>query len=326
MAELNSFLEVKNLAVTFRGESGKAKALKGLSYTLKKGGTLAVVGESGSGKSVHALSILRLLPQYASVNGEILFEGRDIMNMSGSELRALRGGDIAMVFQDPSSALNPILNIYTQIKEVLAVHNICPPSESEETVAKLLTEVGIDNAEQKMYSYPHEFSGGQRQRIMIAMALAGRPKLLIADEPTTALDVTIQAQIMELLARIQKDRGMALIFITHNLALASQIAEEVLVLYSGLAVEKGGKDDVFGSPRHPYTCGLMGSVPDVDNKAGKLLAIEGTAPSAGESCLGCAFEPRCKKSMEKCKTAAPALYDVNGVNVRCFLFDHDNRS
>lgn len=317
----NSVLEIKDLNITFNSYGKKLSVLKGLSYTLKKGATLCVVGESGCGKTVHALSILQLLEPNAAVKGQVVFEGKNILKASSSEIRKVRGARIAMIFQDPMSSLNPVLTIGRQIEETLTAHGCADKKDASAKAVKLLADVGINEGGKKLNLYPHEFSGGQRQRIMIAMALACDPDILIADEPTTALDVTIQQQIIALLKDLQKQKGMALIFITHNLALVSKLGGDVLVLYAGQMAEYSKAEHIFNNPAHPYTKGLLACAKGLENGDEVLPAIEGNPPAAGTYFEGCPFEPRCKEKLEKCGVKNPLVFKKNGSLCRCWLLE-----
>ncbi|MGB2579837.1 oligopeptide/dipeptide ABC transporter ATP-binding protein [Elusimicrobium simillimum] len=316
-------LEIKNLSVSFNSFGKKTKVLSALNYTLYAGQTLSVVGESGSGKTVHALSILGLLGDTAKVEGEIIFEGKNLLKLSSKQMRDIRGRRIAMIFQDPMTSLNPVLTIGNQIAETLLAHNQADKKTVESKVIDLLEQVEIKDGGAKYNSYPHEFSGGQRQRIMIAMALACAPDILIADEPTTALDVTIQKQIITLLKNLQTQRNMALIFITHNLALVSELGGNVLVLYAGQSAEESTANELFSKPLHPYSLGLIESAVPAKTGQNRLHAIEGAPPVAGEVFTGCPFEPRCKKRMPKCAASNPPVFTLNGRKTRCYLSEND---
>jgi oligopeptide transport system ATP-binding protein len=306
-------LEVKNLATQFTTRDGIVKAVDGVTFTLKAGETLGVVGESGSGKSVTALSIMRLLqePQGKIVSGEVLFKGEDIVKMTDTQVRELRGDRIAMIFQDPMTSLNPVYRIDRQIGESLMLHKGMSKKEAFERTVELLELVGIPHPRDRARDYPHQFSGGMRQRAMIAMALACDPDILIADEPTTALDVTIQAQILDLMMEMQQRTGAAIIMITHDLGVVADMANDVMVMYAGKQVEYGTADQVFYNPRHPYTWGLLASLPrhDVDEK-GALNPISGQPPSLINVPQGCAFHPRCQYARADCRERIPALVDM----------------
>ena len=306
-------LEVDNLHMHFFTRDGVVKAVDGVSFTLEPGRTLGVVGESGSGKSVTAMSILRLIPEPPGkvVSGDIRFKGESILAMSDREQRKLRGNRIAMIFQDPMTSLNPVHRIGKQIAEPLRLHKGMTRKEAWAAAVELLAQVGIPQAAERARNYPHEFSGGMRQRAMIAMALACGPDILIADEPTTALDVTIQAQIMDLMQEIQKRTKSAIILITHDLGVVADMADHILVMYAGKAVEFGEADDVFYNPLHPYTWGLLESLPrhDVDDK-GALCPIKGSPPSLINLPPGCAFGPRCAYAQPLCHSSAPLFAEI----------------
>jgi len=306
-------LEVDDLHMYFYTRDGVVKAVDGVSFTLEPGETLGVVGESGSGKSVKAMSIMRLIPEPPGkvVSGDIRFKGESILSMTDKEQRTLRGNRIAMIFQDPMTSLNPVHRIGKQIAEPLRLHKGMNRKDSWAAAVELLRQVGIPQAEQRARNYPHEFSGGMRQRAMIAMALACGPDILIADEPTTALDVTIQAQILELMQDIQKRTESAIILITHDLGVVADMADHILVMYAGRAVEFGTADQVFYNPLHPYTWGLLDSLPrhDVDDK-GMLSPIKGSPPSLIRLPEGCAFSPRCAYASPECKSHSGRLVEM----------------
>jgi oligopeptide transport system ATP-binding protein len=306
-------LELDDLHMHFFTRDGVVKAVDGVTFTLEAGKTLGVVGESGSGKSVTALSIMRLIPEPPGkvVSGDIRFKGQSVIKMSEKEQRQLRGNRIAMIFQDPMTSLNPVYRIGKQIAEPLRLHKGMSKSDAWAAAVELLAQVGIPQAEERARNYPHEFSGGMRQRAMIAMALACGPDILIADEPTTALDVTIQAQILELMEAIQKRTESAIIMITHDLGVVADMADHILVMYGGKAVEYGPAYDVFYRPLHPYTWGLLESLPrhDVDDK-GALCPINGQPPSLITLPAGCAFSPRCGHATPMCRTKPPALTEI----------------
>ena len=290
-------MEVKNLVTRFYTQEGTVYAVNDVSYKLEEGETLGVVGESGSGKSVHALSIMRLIPSPPGkiVNGEVNFLGKNLLKLSNDEMRLVRGADIAMVFQDPMTSLNPVLTVGTQITEALKLHRAMNDKQSIERAAELLNLVGIPDAKRRLKNYPHQFSGGMRQRVMIAMALSCDPKLLIADEPTTALDVTIQAQILDLVKRLRDELGMAMIWISHDLGVVAGLSKTVQVMYGGRIVERGPVEEVFKDTRHPYTLGLLKSLPRHDQRQGdeKLTQIEGSPPDMRKEPKGCPFAARC---------------------------------
>ena len=306
-------LEVKELQTQFFTQDGVVKAVDGVSFHVDEGETLGIVGESGCGKSVSVLSVMRLIPQPPGkiVGGEVLFDGRDLLDVSDDEIRKVRGNRIAMIFQDPMTSLNPVLTIGRQICEALELHMGMNKEEARQRSADLLTMVGIPEAEARLDDYPHQFSGGMRQRAMIAMGLACDPQLLIADEPTTALDVTIQAQIVELVKRLRDEIGMAIIWITHDLGVVAGLADRMMVMYAGHAVEEAPVKDVYGDPRHPYTIGLLGSLPRLDEiRDEKLASIEGLPPDLIDLPPGCPFEPRCVYAIDRCREETPQLEPV----------------
>jgi oligopeptide transport system ATP-binding protein len=311
---LGVLMEVKDLVTRFYTQEGIVYAVNGVSYVLNEGETLGVVGESGSGKSVHALSIMGLIPDPPGKveGGEVIFHGRDLLKLPKDEMRLVRGAEIAMVFQDPMTSLNPVLTIGTQITEALKLHLGMGNSQAETRAAELLDMVGIPDARKRLKAYPHQFSGGMRQRVMIAMALSCNPKLLIADEPTTALDVTIQAQIVELIKQLRDEFGMAIIWITHDLGVVAGIADAIKVMYGGRIMESGGIKEVFGDTRHPYTLGLLKSLPRLDRRSGseRLLQIEGSPPDMRREPTGCPFAARCPNVIDKCWAEQPPLDSV----------------
>ncbi|MBL8154603.1 MAG: ABC transporter ATP-binding protein [Anaerolineae bacterium] len=304
-------MEVKDLVTRFYTQEGTVYAVNGVSYVLHEGETLGVVGESGSGKSVHVLSIMGLIPTPPGKieSGIVTFRGRDLLKLSADEMRAVRGAEIAMVFQDPMTSLNPVLTIGTQITEALKLHMGMSDKEATDRATDLLAMVGIPDPRKRLANYPHQFSGGMRQRAMIAMALSCNPKLLIADEPTTALDVTIQAQILDLVRRLRDEIGMAMIWITHDLGIVAGLADTVQVMYGGIIVERGPTREVFKDTRHPYTLGLLKSLPRLDRRSGgeKLNQIEGSPPDMRKPLKGCPFAPRCPYRIDRCTEELPAL-------------------
>ncbi len=306
-------LEVNGLQTQFFTQDGVVKAVDGVSFYVNEGETLGIVGESGCGKSVSVLSVMRLIPQPPGkiVGGEVLFEGEDLLHVNDDEIRRVRGNKIAMIFQDPMTSLNPVLTIGRQINEALELHMGMSKEEARKRSAELLSMVGIPEADMRLDDYPHQFSGGMRQRAMIAMGLACNPQLLIADEPTTALDVTIQAQIVDLVKRLRDEIGMAIIWITHDLGVVAGLADRMMVMYAGHAVEEAPVKEVYADPRHPYTIGLLGSLPRLDEiREEKLKSIEGLPPDLIDLPPGCPFEPRCVWSIEKCKNVRPELEPV----------------
>ncbi len=300
-------LEVKDLKVSFRTEDGLVKAVDGVSFTLSQGEVLGIVGESGSGKSVTMMTVMRLINDpNARFEGEVLYKGRDIMKVPNDRMREIRGGDLAMIFQDPMTSLNPVYRVGEQICEAILTHQHVDKSQARKRAVDLLREVGIPQPDRRVDDFPHQFSGGMRQRAMIAMALANNPDILIADEPTTALDVTIQAQILELIGKLKDDFNSAVILITHDLGVVADIADRIGVMYAGRIVEFGNKRDLFYDPQHPYTWGLLGSIPRLDRpKQERLHSIEGMPPSLIHPPEGCKFRPRCPHAFEKCMQEPP---------------------
>lgn len=321
MADATIPLEIRNLTVDFETDAARVRALSDFGYTISRGQTLAVVGESGSGKTVHALSIMGLLPMPPAriVSGSVLFKGKELLGLPQGELRKIRGAAISMIFQDPMTSLNPVLTIGRQITETLLAHNACRKPEAPALAAQLLAKVGIPNPVKKLTSYPHQFSGGMRQRVMIAMALACNPDVLIADEPTTALDVTIQAQILELIDSMKKQSDMAVVLITHNLGIVAEHAEQVMVMYAGRIMETAATKRIFERPAHPYTKGLLNSIPSLFKTEERLSTIAGQ-PSPAFSFTGCAFAARCPAKMAICDTEEPPMFDLEeGQRSRCWL-------
>lgn len=308
-----ALLEIKDLAISFYNKAGEVQAVRGISYTLQKGEVLGIVGESGSGKSVSSHGILRLTPDTGKVKqGQILFHGKDILKMSKKELQELRGNKIAMIFQDPMTSLDPLFTVEYQLNESLKKHTNLNAQERKKRMIELLQLVGINQPERRIKQYPYEFSGGMRQRVMIAMALSCDPELLIADEPTTALDVTIQAQIVELLKELKDKLGMAIIFITHDLGVVSDICDKIIVMYAGKIVEEGKSRQIFYEKSHPYTEGLLASVPKLESDVNeKLKPIKGNPPDM--SCIrpGCSFAPRCSCAMQICVKEEPPVVKLN---------------
>ncbi len=318
-----ALLEVKNLRTTFRTEDGPVTAVNGLSFSLGAGETLGIVGESGSGKSVTSLSIMRLLARNAAVTADgLFFEGKDLLHASEAEMRKIRGYKIAMIFQDPMTSLNPVLTIGDQIAEAVRLHLGLNKKESRDRAVEMLEKVRIPSPRARLGDYPHQFSGGMRQRVMIAMALSCSPQLLIADEPTTALDVTIQAQILELMNEMQQETGAAIVLITHDLGVVAEVCKNVLVMYGGNMVEYGTAEQIFENPRMPYTQGLLASLPRVDDSEHRRLEpIKGQPPNLLRLPPGCAFAPRCTYRMPICAEPVP-LYDFGDGHVaRCYLYD-----
>jgi oligopeptide/dipeptide ABC transporter ATP-binding protein len=317
-------LQVEDLRTYFRTPNGTARAVDGVSFTIDPGETVGIVGESGCGKSMTALSILQLVPEPAGYidGGRILFEGSDLLDLTWSQMRAIRGSGISMIFQEPMTSLNAVFTIGWQLREVMETHGTAKGEEAQRRAIELLDRVRIPNAAQIVRQYPHELSGGMRQRVMIAMALANRPKLLIADEPTTALDVTVQAQILELLRDLQADFGMSVLLITHDLGIVAKMAQKVVVMYAGQVVESAPTAQLFRNPQHPYTEGLFASLPTRALRGHDLHTLEGTVPQATNWPPACRFEPRCPYRWGTCATAAPRyLSSEPEHSVRCHLYD-----
>jgi len=323
-------LDVQGLETTFKTPEGIVHAVNGVSFGLKEGETLGVVGESGCGKSVTMLSVLGLIPSPPGEikSGSANFFGNDLLKMSKDEIRNIRGSQIGMVFQDPMTSLNPVLTIGKQLEEPLMLHLSMTKKQAEDRATELLTMVGIPNARERLKDYPHQYSGGMRQRVMIAMALSCTPQILIADEPTTALDVTIQAQIMDLVKRLRSELGMAIVWITHDLGVVAGLAQRVVVMYGGLVIEEAMVTDLFANPSHPYTIGLLGSLPRVDERQHtKLFSIEGSPPVLYQKPSACPFAPRCKWAMERCWKENPTLEFVAPEHrVACWVDTKTGRS
>ena len=317
-------LSVRELQTYFFTDAGVARAVDGVSFDVHPGKTLALVGESGCGKSITALSILRLIPEPPGriVGGSILFEGRDLLMANASDMRTLRGNAISMVFQEPMTSLNPVFRVGDQIGAVLRLHRGLSKMQARQAVVDLLAQVGIPAPEERVDNYPHQMSGGMRQRVMIAMALACDPKVLIADEPTTALDVTIQAQILDLLRKLQRERGMAIILITHDLGVVAESADDVAIMYAGRIIEQAPVRELFANRSHPYTQGLFDSLPEVGAERARLQAIRGNVPPATQFPAGCRFHPRCPHAMTVCTSDEPALFNI-GENHRCACWLRD---
>ena len=319
----DALLSVRNLKTYFYTDEGVVRAVDGLSYDLQRGEVLGVVGESGCGKSVHALSVMRLIPMPPGkiVDGEILFEGRNLLRLSDEEMRKIRGNRIAMIFQEPMTSLNPVLTIGEQIAEAVMLHQRLDKRAAWDRAADMLDRVKIPLAKQRVRDYPHQFSGGMRQRVMIAMALSCNPSILIADEPTTALDVTIQAQILDLMRELQREFGMSIIFITHNLGVVAEMCDNVVVMYAGRPIEHTDVRSTFREPKHPYTWGLLHSVPKLYIRQERLIPIEGQPPSLIDLPAGCPFAPRCPFVMDVCVQADPPDYNVGpGHTAKCYLY------
>ncbi|RDW20451.1 ABC transporter ATP-binding protein [Oceanobacillus chungangensis] len=323
---MSKLLEVKDLKVSFNTYNGEVQAVRGVSFDLNKGETLAIVGESGSGKSVTSTTLMGLLPKPHGFvkSGQILFEGEDLVKKSAKEMQEIRGNDIAMVFQDPMSSLNPTMKVGNQIMEGLIKHQNMNRADAKKKATELLELVGIPQPDVRMNQFPHQFSGGMRQRVVIAIALACNPKLLIADEPTTALDVTIQAQILELMKKVQEETNSALIFITHDLGVVANVADRVAVMYAGKVVEVGTVDDIFYNPKHPYTWGLLGSMPTLDSTDEELYAIPGSPPDLLNPPKGDAFAPRNKFALEIDTVMEPPMFKVSDTHYAATWLLHED--
>ena len=324
---MEPILQIENLKTSFMTSNGEVQAVRGVSFSVGKGEIVGLVGESGSGKSVTSMSILKLLADTARIKeGKILFEGEDLTQYSKAQMRKIRGGKISMIFQDPMSSLNPLIPVGKQVAEMIREHH---PEKSKEDIKKevleLFARVRIPEPEKRYKSFPHEFSGGMRQRVMIAMALANRPELLIADEPTTALDVTIQDQILKQLRELKKEYGTSIIFITHDLGVVAELCDRVVVLYGGLVMEEASVFDIFENPRHPYTLGLLASIPSLDqDKSRRLKPIPGSPPDMTKPPAGCPFAPRCPYARVVCGRELPEMTEISGDHrSRCWLLDAD---
>ena len=318
----NNILEIKNLHTYFYTDSGVIKSVDGVDIELREGTTLGIVGESGSGKSVTALSVMGLLMGTTGkvAEGEILFEGRDLTKLDDEERRKMRGEKISMIFQEPMTSLNPVMKIGDQITECILMHNNISKQEAWDKAVEMLKLTGVPRVERMMKEYPFQLSGGQRQRVMIAMALVCKPKILIADEPTTALDVTIQAQILDLMENLKQKTGTSILFITHDLGVVAEVCDDVVVMYSGRVVEKGDVRSIFASPSHPYTKGLLASIPKLGECAEELESIPCNVPNPKYMPQGCKFAPRCSCAFDKCREEEPGFYDVGeGHMSRCWL-------
>lgn len=322
----DALVKVENLRTHFYTEDGEVPAVDGVDFYINRGETLGVVGESGCGKSVTSLSIMRLIPDPPGKilkGSSIEFEGEELLTKRESAMRKIRGNDISMIFQEPMTSLNPVYTCGDQIMEAIILHQGLSEREARAQAIDMLKLVGIPDPDKRVDEYPHQLSGGMRQRIMIAMALSCNPKLLIADEPTTALDVTIQAQILELMKRLKDELGMAIMLITHDLGVIAEMAERVVVMYAGKIVEEGNVFDIFADPQHPYTEGLLNSIPRLDRPGGRLHVIEGVVPNPLNMPVGCYFNPRCPYVMDVCRAKQPELQEVDGRRVACWLHDED---
>lgn len=325
---MEALLQVRNLQVSYHTYQGTVQAVRGISMDVMPNDTIAIVGESGCGKSVTGKSILQLIQSPGEIlsDSEIRFDGRDVLKMDQKELNSFRGGEASIIFQDALAALNPTMTVGNQIMENLMLHRKMKKQEARENAISLLDQVGISDAKNRVKQFPHEFSGGMRQRVMIAIAFACQPRLLIADEPTTALDVTVQAQILRLISEMQQEQGISVIIITHDLGVVASMAKRIYVMYSGLIMESGSSHDIFYEPRHPYTKALLEAVPKLDLKnKQELITIEGTPPDLLHPPVGCAFAPRCQYAMPACRKAMPPLTEFNGGHsASCWL--HDSRA
>ncbi len=323
---MDEILKVEGLKTSFMTSSGEVQAVRGVSFGVRKGEILGIVGESGSGKSVTSMTILRLLADIARIKeGAIRFEGQDLTKVSEKEMRAIRGQKIAMIFQDPMSSLNPLVPVGKQVAEIMKIHHPeMKPEQLKQRTLELFEQVRIPEAAKRLRSYPHEFSGGMRQRVMIAMALANRPDLLIADEPTTALDVTIQDQILKQLRSLQREYGTSIIFITHDLGVVAELCDRVVVMYGGLIMEEAPIEEIFANPLHPYTMGLLASIPGVHkDKSERLQSIAGSPPDMTSPPAGCPFAPRCPYARNICAAECPPYVQAGGHRAMCWLLQPD---
>ncbi|MHC1762291.1 MAG: ABC transporter ATP-binding protein [Negativicutes bacterium] len=316
-------LQVNHLKIQFRTQHNTAVVVDDVSFVVREGETLGIVGESGCGKSVTALSILRLLPHAIGsiAGGEILYKGGDLAKKSNKEMCAIRGAEIAMIFQDSMTSLNPVLTIGKQLEETISVHNRLSGEEIKKKALDMLTKVGISSPEQRLNEFPHQLSGGMRQRVMIAMALSCNPSLLIADEPTTALDVTIQAQIIKLMVELKRSIHTAIILITHDMGVVAEMADHIMVMYAGKVMEYGAARQIFKNPLHPYTRGLLASIPRLDRDSDRLFTIEGTVPTPARMPKGCRFCARCTQAMPVCADHPPPVYRLGGQQVQCWKYE-----
>ena len=318
-----NLIEVKKLVTQFSGKNGTVTAVDGVSFSIKKGETLGVVGESGCGKSVTSMSILRLIPSHSGkiASGEILFKGKDLTQITDKEMRQIRGNEIAMIFQDSMTGLNPVMTVGKQLVETITAHTTMEKKEAWEKAEEMLMKVGIPSPGQRLKEYPHQLSGGMRQRVMIAMALSCNAALFIADEPTTALDVTIQAQILELMREVKEKENKSIMLITHDMGVVAEMADDVMVMYAGKEMEYGGVKKIFREPLHPYTQGLLMSIPRLDQDSSeRLFNIPGSVPDLNDMPKGCRFCTRCKFACDKCFEQEPDLYEVGDQKVRCWKY------
>lgn len=323
---MENLLEIRDLKTSFFTHVGEVKAVGGISFTLKKGQAVGIVGESGSGKSVSMMSLMRLLSDNGKIiNGEIIFDNKDLVRLKEKDMEKIRGNDIGMIFQDPMTSLNPVYTIGKQVIEPLMKHKAMTKTEAYNTALKMLSIVGIPSPEKRMTQYPHEFSGGMRQRVMIAMAMVCNPKLLIADEPTTALDVTIQAQILELMKDLKEKINTSIILITHDLGVVADVCDDINVMYGGLIIEKGSKEDIFYHPKHPYTWGLLKSIPNPKSQLKeRLKPIDGQPPDLLKPPVGCPFAPRCEYAMKMCLAKRPPFFNINKYHTSACWLNHSN--
>ncbi len=325
---MDTLLKIEGLTTEFMTDEGSARAVDGAGFEIGYGETVGLVGESGCGKSVTALSIMRLIsdPPGRITNGSILFEGRDLLSLTEKEMRKIRGNEIAMIFQEPLTSLNPVFTCGEQIREAISLHQRVGRKQSHEKAVEMLCLVRIPDPEQRYYSYPHQMSGGMRQRVMIAMALSCQPKLLIADEPSTALDVSVQAQIMELLVDLKEEMSMSVLLITHDLAVVAQMAEKVIIMYAGTAVEQAPVRELFSDPQHPYTRGLLASIPRLNSGVSRLPVIDGKVPDPLRLPPGCRFSDRCSKRESRCFRQEPPMFRTGEQHfVKCWLYEGKNR-
>ncbi|NRF94409.1 ABC transporter ATP-binding protein [Paenibacillus frigoriresistens] len=313
-------LNITELSISFKQSQKKVTIVDRINISLEAGKTLGVVGESGCGKSVTSLSVMRLLGKNAEISGKIRFQDTDLLSLTEKEMQKIRGNDIAMIFQEPMTSLNPLYKIGRQISEPLTKHRALSKQEAKEKAIELLKEVGIPRAAEIFSEYPHQLSGGMRQRVMIAMAMACNPKVLIADEPTTALDVTIQAQILELMKKVKREHGTAILLITHDMGVVAEMCDRVIVMYAGQIVEEADVKSLFREPKHPYTIGLMNSIPELNADKDRLESIPGSVPSAQEMPKGCRFAPRCSKAMDICREVPHLLAVTDSHKCRCWLY------
>lgn len=317
---MTTILEVEQLRTRFRTDNGVVSVVDGVDFSIRAGETLGVVGESGCGKSVTSLSIMRLLPPNGSSGGSIRFNGKNVLELSEKEMQTVRGNEIAMIFQEPMTSLNPLHTVGKQIEEAVILHTKVSRAQAKERAIAMLKAVGMPRAEEIYGEFPHQLSGGMRQRVMIAMAMSCDPKLIIADEPTTALDVTIQAQILDLMRNLKEKTGTSIMLITHDLGVVAEMCDRVIVMYAGQVVEETDVETLFEDPKHPYTIGLMNSIPDLENEREYLETIPGSVPLAHQMPAGCRFAPRCSKAMPICEEKAPDLLQLEGHKCRCWLY------